>query len=264
MLPRYLVVPPTELYLQGTSEYLPGHPTYSSYNYLGDSLIAQFKRRHFEVALSLTQERFKSGAAIDMGCADGFFLPSLSRYFDHVYAIDYNPAFCSHAEHVASALDLQNLSVICNRDLSWEDLAQKIPVERCSTLYLLETLEHIGVAESLYESKIAFLRDCFRLLAPAGVIVISVPTMVGIPFLLQRIVLRAFGMHREPISPRQLFRSVVLRNADELESAWTTSAHLGFNHRKLEKHLSAAFEIVAHRNLQLSQVYAIRQYTGRQ
>src|SRR5690242_6878325 len=102
-----------------------------------------------------------------------------------------------------------------------------------------------------------FLDDLFTLLDSDGVIVISVPTMVGIPFLLQRMALKLFGLEREQISRRGLFNAVVRRNTDALEPAWESHAHLGFNHKKLERFLIGKFAVLNHRNLIFSQVYVI-------
>ena len=70
--------PPAELYRQAESEYLPGHATYSEYNYLSAGPLAQLKSAHFEAALDLVADLAGKTGAIDFGCADGVFLPSAS------------------------------------------------------------------------------------------------------------------------------------------------------------------------------------------
>ena len=140
-----------------------------------------------------------------------------------------------------------------------ESLANEVRNEHYQAMFLLETLEHIGEPTELYESKMKFLSDLFTLLTSEGRIVISVPTMVGIPVLVQRMALRLCGLQRETISKRDFIRSVFLRNADALELDWTPTAHLGLNHLKLEWYLRRDFTIAEHRNLIFSHVYVITQ-----
>ncbi|HEY6835286.1 MAG TPA: methyltransferase domain-containing protein [Gaiellaceae bacterium] len=250
---RRLVMPPAEAFVTYDDADYPGG-TYAAYNYLS-SPVARVKTLHFEIALMWTSDRFGSHA-IDFGCADGFFLPSLSRYFEQGFAVDRHPPFLDHARGVASRLGLRNVSVIDNADLSWPELRELVG-DDCRVLYLLETLEHVGDPADLYPSKIRFLNELFGLLAANGRIVVSVPTMVGLPFLAQRAVLRVLRMEREPITARQLLDAVLRKDTDALEADWNTWRHLGFNHVKLEAAMRREFRIVRAWSIGVAQIYML-------
>lgn len=101
---------------------------------------------------------------------------------------------------------------------------------------MLETLEHVGDKDSLYESKIDFLERISTLIEDRGILVVSVPKMVGIPFLVQRLGLEMMKMQREPVSIIDLFKASFLNDTEDLEERWC-GGHLGFNHKKLERSL---------------------------
>src|SRR5205823_4768227 len=137
--------------------------------------ITRLKRRRFETALHLARPWFGAGA-IDMGCADGIMLPSLSRHFSTVVGVDTNPKATAIAEEVASTLP--NVRVLCNDGVGFAELRRRIgPGHR--VMFLLETLEHIGDPEQMYKGKAEFVENCLSLLDGDGVIIASVPRMVG-------------------------------------------------------------------------------------
>ena len=108
-------------------------------------------------------------------------------------------------------------------------------------MFLLETLEHIGDKNNLYESKIDFINDLFKLINKDGVIIISVPKMVGFSFLFQRIGFTTLGLDRAPISIKNLIKASLLNDTSELELQWNRG-NIGFNHTKLEKYLKSNFK----------------------
>jgi 2-polyprenyl-3-methyl-5-hydroxy-6-metoxy-1,4-benzoquinol methylase len=249
--------PPADLYKHAETEYLPGHATYTDYNYLSAGPLAQLKSAHFEAALDLVADLARTTGAIDFGCADGVFLPTLDRWFDPVLAIDDDPAMIAHAQRAVDALGL-GAEILANTGMSWAELRERVDAARYGVVFLLETLEHVGTADDMVGSRIAFLRELIAIAAPGATIVVSVPNMVGVPFALQRIGLAATRSAREPIAARDLMRAVVLKDVDRLEPKWQRHMHLGFNHRKLERAMRREFEVVGKRDLIFSKVYAIR------
>jgi 2-polyprenyl-3-methyl-5-hydroxy-6-metoxy-1,4-benzoquinol methylase len=237
--------------------YYRGYKTYSEYNYLRPGVSSYIKTRHFEIALRLTRKYFHTCNVIDFGCADGILLPSLSRYFHRVVGVDSNPKFIKICEGLLSRLDLKNVELICNDNLTVNDLRLRLSGRSYSIVYLLETLEHVGNKDSLYESRIDFLREIATLTAEDGIIVISVPKMVGIPFLIQRIGLAVLNLHREEISMSDLLKSSFLNNTGDLEKRWEHLKHLGFNHKKLESPLNTAFQILQKKELLFQVLYVI-------
>jgi len=213
---------------------------------------------HFEAALSLARAHFGTTGAIDFGTADGFLLPTLSRYFSPVLAVDVGADQLAVAQRAIDDLGLAGVSTLCNAGLSWDELRERVDRDRFGVMFVLETLEHVGVKEDMVGSRLAFVRELFTLLRPGGTIVLSVPNMVGLAFAMQRAVLAATGSFREPIAKGDLARAVILKDTDRLVPEWNLHKHLGFNHRPVEQALRAQFDVVGKRDLVFSKVYALR------
>lgn len=262
---KYYVPPPLEAYASTDSDYAQGFKTYAEYNYLRPGLASSLKARHFEAALKLTKEYFHTCNVIDFGCADGVFLPSLSRHFNHVAAVDRNHVFVRNAAKLVETLRLDNVQVLCNESMTPGEMrSRRIEGEQYHIMYLLEVLEHIAARGALYKTKIHFLKEAASLLDEDGLLVISVPKMIGIPFLLQRIGLAFFGLEREPLSLKNLLKAALLNDTVDLEKNWQGEyAHLGFNHRKLERRLAKEFRIVKKKHLLFQVVYVIKKIEKR-
>lgn len=242
------VKPPVEAYRDPSLEdslYLESHGarTYAEYNYLGGGLTAKVKLGHFEKVLALCRDLLGSAPVIDFGCADGVFLPSLSKYFPHVTGVDIRQDFIKVSRVVCDNLGLDNVTLICNQGMSFDRLREAIPGPACRLAFVLEVLEHVGDRDTMYEDKVALVGDLFGLLDRDGRVVVSVPKMTGIAFLVQRIGLSLFGLKREPVSTGELLRATFLGNTDALEERWVQD-HIGFNHRKLETFLGREFRIL--------------------
>jgi len=236
-------IPPPLISIEGY-RYYKDSPSYSEYNYLKPGILSYIKRRHFEMALDLSSEYFHKCNVIDFGCNDGVFLPTLAHYFNNVLGIEVEETPLIFARRVISEMKLTNVDVMNNRGLMFRQIEDMISKEDYHVLYLLEVLEHIGRAPAtMYEDKIEFLKEVSTLIDNDGVIVISVPNMVGTRFLVQRLGLEVFGQkHRDVVAFADLIRAGILFDTTNLEKCWV-NGHVGFNHRKLEKFMrkSSAF-----------------------
>lgn len=237
------------------SEKIP-YRTYAEYNYLRPGLASRIKIHHFEVCLRLTAEYFGDNNVIDFGCADGVFLPSLSKYFKNIVGIDRTPKSIQISEALIKSIQLNNVTLICNDHVSMDALVEQLSERRYKILYLLETLEHVGTREAPWESRVDFLKKVSRLLEAGGLLVITVPKMVGPAFLLQRMGLALLGAYREPISLKNLLKAGLFNNTTELEQNWDGN-HLGFNHIKLEKCIRKHFQIVKKVDIFFQVVYIL-------
>ncbi|MFC1951005.1 class I SAM-dependent methyltransferase [Chloroflexota bacterium] len=236
---KYFIAPPL---VDFKEEDQPYAQNYSSYNYLRSGIASFMRRRHFEYALRLTKNYFHRCNVIDFGCNDGPLIPSLAQYFNYVVGIDKSSRWIMRASEVIRSKGLKNVKLICNHDLTLDSLKEAIGPKKFHILYLLETIEHVGDKSNPLESKVDFIRSLFELLDDNGIIVMSVPVMIGIPFLLQRIAFRLLGSNREPISLINLIKASILNDSSNLEKQWD-GGHLGFNHRKLENYLKKEFYI---------------------
>jgi SAM-dependent methyltransferase len=231
--------------------------SYAAYNYFG-GLASRVKRAHFGAALHAARAH-EGGTAIDFGCADGILLPSLSRRYERVWAIDLDPGFVATARRVVEHHELANVTLTCNAGGALPALPPALD-GGADVLFALETVEHVGERERMWESRADVLEGLFALVRPGGEIVITVPTMVGPAFLVQRAALRALGLRRERrISRGELLRAGLLWDTDALEPRWKApSGHLGFNHVRLQRAIAERFEIVRKRHLVFQVLYVIR------
>jgi len=223
-----------------------GCHSYSEYNYLQNTYLSCIKRRHFEIALNLTSKYFYKANVIDFGCGDGIFLPSLSKYFCSVLGIEKNKIFCSIAQKLVEELDLKNVKVISNDDLTIQEIKKKlISEETYEIVFLLEVMEHIGTTfHTMYEDKITFLKDIFSLMNNKGIIVISVPKMVGLSFLVQHLALTLLSKNRSDYTLKELIECSFFKNTSNVEKYWVPDfTHKGFNHEKFERCMGNYFEI---------------------
>jgi 2-polyprenyl-3-methyl-5-hydroxy-6-metoxy-1,4-benzoquinol methylase len=257
---RLYMSPPAELYTDRDSTYHAGGATYTEYNYLGNWPVRTVKSLHFEAALRASRDQFGAATVIDMGCADGVFLPSLANHFPHVIGIDRRPDFIAIANDVVSKMGLTNVELICNETLTSADLVERVREWAPSVAFVLETLEHVGEASRLYESKVEFVEELFDLIAPGGRVIASVPVMIGPTFLALRATLWATGRFREPISRRNLWRAALLGRTEDMEAGWQTDDHNGFNHRKLIAALRANGFEVRDRSIGFSQLLVVTRH----
>ena len=253
------VRPPRAVYDRagGGKEYF-GASSYATYNYLGGGLVGTVKTRHFEVALRLAQALGVRGDVVDFGCADGILLASLDKLYDSVLAVDIRPDFIEISDAVVSQLALTHTTTLCTEGLDWDQTIERIGAGSKSAIFLLETLEHIGDREAFYESKIEFLRRLSAVLTSDGVIIVSVPNMIGVSLLAQRLVLAATRKYREPLSIGELARGVLLHDVSGPQKRWTNIDHLGFNHRALDRALAPSFTIRRRRNIGVNVLYALQ------
>jgi len=253
---HYFIPPPYVTLEDYTYNLTTGTKTYTQDNYLMPGVGSLLRVRHFDYALRLTKGYFHKCNVIDFACADGPFLPSLAKYFNNVVAIDKIPKFIELAAKVVNTADLENIKLICNYDLTMEDVKAKIGNEKFHILYLLEALEHVGDKSNLWESKVNFIESLFELIDKNGIIVVSVPNMIGISFLLQRLGLFLLGSGRESISKINLLRAGLFNNTANLEKQWH-EGHLGFNHQKLESQLWKKLRILERKNIVFQIIYII-------
>jgi 2-polyprenyl-3-methyl-5-hydroxy-6-metoxy-1,4-benzoquinol methylase len=227
--------------------------SYAIRNYYGNGPIAYGKRRRFQRALNLAST-IRAQNVIDMGTGDGVLLPSLARNYKRVLGLDVNEHHIEQSQRLIRYLKLDNVELICLRDFSFDELRQQIGAN-FQLMFLLETLEHVGTQPDMWDSKMAFLRDCFSLLEQDGRIIITVPKMVGTIMLFKNLAQRCLRRGYDAMTVRQLLRSSFVKDTDELEPFWT-GGHVGFNHLKLDVHLGRHF-LVQHRSESLISVFYV-------
>ncbi len=231
--------------------------TYSGYNYSPGGLTSGIKTGHFEQVLQYAQPWFGKASVLDMGCADGYFLPSLSFYFPEVVCADIEKQHCICAEGLKEMTGVRNVSVVCTEGSGLNSLSQKYH-NHFDLIFLLEVMEHVGDPKDLWPSKLAFLKQVGTMLKPEGKIIITVPVMTGWRFLLQRTGLAMLGMYREPLSWGEILNAGLFRKTESLEKRWWGQSHLGFNHHKLVQTLSSSFKVVEQKRMLFQQMIILQ------
>ena len=223
-----------------------GCHSYSEYNYLQKSFISSIKRRHFDIVLDLTSKYFYKTNVIDFGCADGIFLPTLSFYFCSVLGIERNKNSILIAQKMIDELSLKNVIIVDNEIESINKIKKEYIKKDYGIIFLLEVLEHIGTSyQTMYEDKITFLKEIFSLVENTGIIVLSVPKMVGISFFIQSVGLSVFNLTSSEYSFKELIKPILFKDTSDIEKYWVPDyTHKGFNHKKLERYLEREFFIV--------------------
>jgi len=91
---------------------------------------------------------------MDYGCADGSFLPSLSKYFNNVFAADINPDLIGEATILKREMKLDNVKLLCTKDLSFEETKKAVGDTKYDIVYILEVMEHVGEnGSTMYDDK---------------------------------------------------------------------------------------------------------------
>lgn len=256
-MPRF-VSPPASIYEDPSRDYLGLAPTYAAYNYLRPGLVSWVKRQHFEQALRLAGD-LRGAAVVDFGCADGVFLPTLAAHCRRVVGVEQRRGFAAIAADCAATCEGAKVEVVCNDGVGWGELRARLG-PGFEVAFLLEVLEHVGTpgtdAGAVYAEKVELLREVLGLLEPGGRAVVSVPVMVGLPFLAQRAALRLAGAWREPLTWGELVRATV-GDVRALEERWD-GEHLGFSHRRLERALvEGGLRIARRRHLGVQVLYVV-------
>jgi 2-polyprenyl-3-methyl-5-hydroxy-6-metoxy-1,4-benzoquinol methylase len=255
------VYPHTTAFRNARGMYRGAYRSYSHYNYLRPGLIAALKRRHFTIALKLARPWFHRTAAIDFGCADGIFLPSLARYFSHALGVDRDPAACAIANAVVTDLGLENVRVACTGDTG-DGTPLRAAIGAApggyGIAFALETLEHIGVPDPVAADALraATVRGLLALLEPPARIIVSVPRMTGPCFLAKYGAQRLLGVADEPLSLRDALRAGLRRDTTALAPRWC-GGHVGFDERTFERALSGVAHIRERRTTWLSALYVL-------
>jgi SAM-dependent methyltransferase len=208
-----------------------------------DRLIAWSHRRRFEMGLRLAQ-RFGGRRILDYGCGDGTFLALLQG----------SPA--PPAEAVGAELDEFQVSDCRARlggraGLTFESIARlddEAHRERYDGVVCMEVLEHVVGLDAVIDR-------LWRVLAPDGTLIVSVPVETGLPLLVKQAVRCVAGWRgigdypgTSPYTFREYWRSVFAGGRQHIErplcgadGASPFHDHKGFNWMALRAHLGQRF-----------------------
>jgi SAM-dependent methyltransferase len=208
-----------------------------------DRLIAWSHRRRFAVGLSLAR-RFSGKRLLDYGCGDGTFLAMLmGGGFAPARAIgaeldDFQVNDCRRRLGGRPNLVFEPIS-------SLDDAAHQGAYDG---VVCMEVLEHVVAVDTVIER-------LWRLLAPDGTLLVSVPVETGLPLLVKQAVRRVAGWRgigdypgTSPYTLREYWaglwageRQHVMRPVYGTDTAMAFHDHKGFNWMALRRRLSERF-----------------------
>jgi SAM-dependent methyltransferase len=208
-------------------------------------LIAWSHQGRFRTALRLARD-LGGERLLDYGCGDGTFLGMLAARPD-------SPLLAMGAElHQSIVEDCRARFRACER-LRFELCTDLESADSGSfdVIFCMEVLEHIPEPGPLL--------DVFdRLLAPSGVVVISVPIEIGLPVVVKQMVRTVAGWRgighypgTTPCTGRELVRSVFAGEQTHLErplhrhgNGQPFHDHKGFNWRRLRRLVRERFDLI--------------------
>lgn len=115
------------------------------------------------------------GSVIEIGCGEGYLMPTLSKYFDKVVGVDASERMTNSARR---NFQFPNVAYLLD-DIITPQCADLL-VERYNWVICLEVLEHIRQWDTALHNMISLLR-------PEGRILLSMPVEVGLPLLVKEI-----------------------------------------------------------------------------
>lgn len=115
----------------------------------------------------------KGGAVAEIGCGEGYLIPTLSKYFDRVVAVDVSEKMLNAAR---SHFSFPNTTFVSD-DITSPQHPELIAAQY-DWVICLEVLEHLLKWD-------AGVYNLIRLLRPSGTLLLSMPVEVGLPLLLK-------------------------------------------------------------------------------
>ena len=157
-----------------------------------------------QAALSLVPARVPDSPILDVGTAEGPFLPTLSKYFKQVVGLDIN------YDHIKVAQNIMKypLNKLCNVLLSIAD-GSALPFKTNSfkIVFCMETLEHVVDIPFV-------LNEISRVLTRGGVLIASVPIETGLSLLIRQIAGKILRFQRDEYNQRELSDAILERNLE--------------------------------------------------
>lgn len=145
--------------------------------YFKDNKRLKFASQFHFKALEYSAGKIESakGHVAEIGCGEGYFLPTLSYHFNDVVAIDSSEKMLNIAQKY---FKYENV-VYIKDDISLPE-SLKITQKQYHWVVCLETLEHIPDIEEA-------LKNIIKMVLPRGKILLSVPVEIGVPLLIKEI-----------------------------------------------------------------------------
>jgi ubiquinone/menaquinone biosynthesis C-methylase UbiE len=222
------------------SNALPKEHQYSNYLYNSESSLIRLYAYLPLIFTIRNLNSLKNDCVLDLGCADGPFLPTLNYNVKTTIALDINNDYLKESKNLIDnrLSNFKKISLICSdgQNLPFKDsLFDKI--------FALEVLEHLMTPKKAVE-------EIHRVLKKDGIFICSLPIEVGFPLLFRNLIGKIFKYERPRYSLKQLLRNIFLKNPQErpeykgYREYMGEKGHKNFNWRKIQYEIKKSFTSV--------------------
>lgn len=172
---------------------------YSCYLYNSKSFLIRYYA-YLPFVYSLKYIRFsKHSRILDIGCADGPFLPTLNQYARSIVANDINEEFIIESKKLVINKNLKKINLACSDGQALPFRDSKFDIVFC-----LEVLEHV-------KNPNQFIKEVFRVLRSNGILICTLPVEIGISLLIRTLIGKLVNFKRPKYSLKELIRIVILK-----------------------------------------------------
>jgi len=134
-------------------------------------IVNRFHWAALKYAAALVQP--PTGTVVEIGCGEGYLIPTLSKYFDQVVAVDVSEKMLNAARAYFS---FPNTTFVLDDIMSPQH--PELIAAQYDWVICLEVIEHLPQCKAGVDNMI-------RLLRPGGMLLLSMPVEVGVPLLLK-------------------------------------------------------------------------------
>lgn len=163
------------------------------------------------------------GTVAEIGCGEGYLIPTLSKHFDRVVGIDKSEKMLNSAKKF---FKFANVFYLVD-DIAVPQHLQLIE-GKYNWVVCLETLEHIRQWD-------VALYNMFRMLLPRGRILLSIPVEIGFPLLVKEIA-RYFSYGKGSGWQWDNFIRKVIGSKSKINRE-NYGSHMGFDYREVIEYI---------------------------
>jgi 2-polyprenyl-3-methyl-5-hydroxy-6-metoxy-1,4-benzoquinol methylase len=138
---------------------------------------------------------------LDLGCADGTFLPTLNYYAKNIVATDINQELIFRSKYIKENVLFNSKKINL---LTSDGLYLPFRDSSFNTIFCLEVLEHV-------KNPRLVIKEIFRILKKEGTFVSTIPVEIGPSLLIREIISRVTNFHRPKYTIRELINSALLK-----------------------------------------------------
>lgn len=213
---------------------------YSYYLYNSKSFFIKYYA-YLPLVYSLKNVLFSEHSRIlDIGCADGPFLPTLNYYARSIVANDINEEYIMESKNLID----NKLKKSKKINLACSD-GQALPFResKFDLIFCLEVLEHVKNPDR-------FIKEIFRVLRKHGTLICTLPVEIGFSLLIRTFIGKIVNFKRPDYSLKQLIQNVLLKRPEARpeyighREYGGETGHKNFDWRVIKQKIKLYFKIV--------------------